>query len=81
MNSLLGESPTSPTSASLGTSASSTRRKDLVNLKVDVMKVSFLVMHLTPKHIEYSTKLPGLLKKYVMLSLMNLMAPRGDCWL
>ena len=29
-----------------------------VSLKVDVMKVSFLVMRQTPKHIEYSIKPP-----------------------
>jgi hypothetical protein len=28
-------------------------------------------------HIEYSTKPPGKLKKHVMRSLMNLMAPKG----
>jgi hypothetical protein len=31
---------------------SSIRRKGSVSLKVDVMKVSFLVMHQTPKHKE-----------------------------
>jgi hypothetical protein len=77
MSSLLGGSPISPTFGSLVVSFSYTRRKDLANLKVDVMRVSFLVMHQTPKHIEYSTKPPDKLKKYVMQSLMNLMAPKG----
>jgi hypothetical protein len=56
MSSLLGGSLISPTSESLFVSASYTRRKSLANLKVDVMMVSFLVMHQTSKHIEYSTK-------------------------
>jgi hypothetical protein len=56
MSSLLGESLISPTSESLVVSVSYTRSKDLANLKVDVMRVFFLVMHQTPKHIEYSTK-------------------------
>jgi hypothetical protein len=56
MSSSLGRSLTSPTSVSLDANASSTRRKGSVNLKVDVIKGSFLVMHQTPKHIEYSTK-------------------------
>jgi hypothetical protein len=56
MSSLLGGSLISPTSGSLVVSVSYTRRKDLANLKVDVMRVSFLVMHQTPKHIEYSEK-------------------------
>jgi hypothetical protein len=58
-SSSLGRSLTFPTSVSLDANASSTRRKDSVNLKVDVMKGSFLVMRQTPKHIEYSTKPPG----------------------
>jgi hypothetical protein len=57
MSSLLGGSPISSTSRSLVVSVSYTRRKDLANLKIDVMRVSFLVMHQTAKHIEYSTKL------------------------
>jgi hypothetical protein len=77
MSSLLGGSPISPTSESSVVSVSYTRRKDLANLKVDVMRVFFLVMHQTPKHIQYSTKPPGKLKKHVMRSLMNLMAPMG----
>jgi hypothetical protein len=52
MSSLLGGSLISPTSGSLVVS-------DLANLKVDMMRVSFLVIHQTPKHIEYSTKPPG----------------------
>jgi hypothetical protein len=55
-SSSLGRSLTSPASVSLDANASSTRRKDSVNLKVDVMKVSFLVMRQTPNHIEYSIK-------------------------
>jgi hypothetical protein len=77
MSSLLGGSPISPTSGFLVVSVSYTRRKDLANLKVDVMRVSFLVMHRTPKHIEYSTKPLGKLKKHVMRSLINLMALKG----
>jgi hypothetical protein len=76
-SSLLGGSLISPTFGSLVVSVSYTRRKDLVNLEVDVMRVSFLAMHQTPKHIEYSIKPPGKLKKHVMQSLMNLMAPKG----
>jgi hypothetical protein len=78
MSSLLGGSPISPTSGSLVVSVSYTRRKDLADLKVDVMRVSFLVMHQTPKHIEYSTKPPGKMKKHVMRSLKkHVMAPKG----
>jgi hypothetical protein len=44
---------------SLVANASSIRRKGSVSLRVDVMKVFFLVMHQTPKHIEYSIKPPG----------------------
>jgi hypothetical protein len=77
MSFLLGGSPISPTFGSLVVSVSYKRRKDLANLKVDVMRVSFLVMHQTPKHIDYSTKSPGKLKKHVMRSLMNIMAPKG----
>jgi hypothetical protein len=51
MSSLLGGNLISPTSGSLVVSVSYTRRKDLANLKLDVMRVSFLVMHQTPKHI------------------------------
>ena len=43
---------------SLVANASSIRRKGSVSLRVDVMKDSFLVMHQTPKHIEYSVKPP-----------------------
>jgi hypothetical protein len=53
------------------------KKKNLANLNVDVMRLSFLVMHQTPKHIEYSIKSLGKLKKHVMQSLMNLMAPKG----
>jgi hypothetical protein len=77
MSSLLGGSQISPTFGSLVISVSYKRRKDLANLKLDVMMISFLIMHQTPKHIEYSTKPPGKLKKYVMQSLMNLIAPKG----
>jgi hypothetical protein len=77
MSSLLGGSPISPTSRYLVVSVSYTRKKDLTNLKVDVMRVSFLAMHQTPKQIEYSTKPPGKLKKHEIRSLMNLMAPKG----
>jgi hypothetical protein len=59
MSSLLGGSLISPTSGSLVVSVLYTRRKDLANLKVYVMMVSFLFMHQTPKYIEYSTKPPG----------------------
>jgi hypothetical protein len=55
-SSSLGRSLAYPTSVSLDANASSIRRKHSVNLKVDVMKGSFLVMRQTPKHIEYSTK-------------------------
>ena len=48
-----------PTFESLVANASFIRRKGSVSLRVDVMKVSFLVMHQTPKHIEYSIKPPG----------------------
>jgi hypothetical protein len=53
---LIGKKLNIPTSVSLDENASSIRRKDSINLKVDVMKGSFLVMRQTPKHIEYSTK-------------------------
>jgi hypothetical protein len=56
MSFLLGGSIISHNSGSLVVSVLYTRRKDLANLKVDVMRVSFLVMHQTLKHIEYSTK-------------------------
>jgi hypothetical protein len=59
LSSLLGGSLISPTFESLVVSVSYTRKKDLANLKVDVMRVSFLIMHQTPKHIEYSIKHPG----------------------
>jgi hypothetical protein len=59
MSYLLGGSLISHTSESLVVSISYIRRKDLVNLKVDVMSVSFLIMHQTPNHIEYSTKSLG----------------------
>ena len=49
-----------PTFESLVANASFIRRKASVSLRVDVMKDSFLVMHQTPKHIEY---LHRLLKK------------------
>jgi hypothetical protein len=77
MSFLLGGSPISHTFGSLVVGVSYTRRKDLANLKVDVMMISFLVMHQTLKYIEYSTKPPGKLKKHVMRSLMNLMALKG----
>jgi hypothetical protein len=48
MSSLLGGRLISPTSGSSVVSVSYTRRKDLANLKVDVMRISFLVMHQTP---------------------------------
>src|SRR6185295_18554777 len=48
---------------SLVANASSIRRKGSVSLRVDVIKVSFLVMHQTPKHIEYSIKPPGLVEE------------------
>ena len=56
MNSSPGRNQIYPTSESLVANASSIRRKGSVSLKVDVMRVSFLVMHQTPKHIEYSIK-------------------------
>jgi hypothetical protein len=59
MSPLLGGSLISPTFESLVVSVSYTRRKDLTNLKVDVMRVSYLVVHQTPKHIDYSTKPPS----------------------
>jgi len=59
MNSSLGRNQTSPTFESLVANASFIRRKCSVSLRVDVMKDSFLVMHQTPKHIEYSIKPPG----------------------
>ena len=59
MNSSPGRSQTSPTFESLVANVSSIRRKGSVSLKIDVMKDSFLVMHQTPKHIEYSIKPPG----------------------
>jgi hypothetical protein len=77
MSSLLRGSTISPTFASLVVSVSYTRRKDLANLKVDIMRISFLAMHQTAKHIEYSTKSSDKLKKYVMWSLMNIMTHKG----
>ena len=59
MSSSPGRNQIYHTFESLVANASSTRRKGSVSLKVDVMKVSFLVMHQTPKHIEYSIKPPG----------------------
>jgi hypothetical protein len=70
MSSSLGGSPISPTFGYLVVSVSYTRRNDLANLKVDVMRVSFLVMHQTLKYIEYSIKPPGKLKKHVMPSYL-----------
>jgi len=58
-NSSSGRSQTSPTSESLGANASFIRRKDSISSKVGAMKGSFLVMHQTPKHIEFSIKPPG----------------------
>jgi hypothetical protein len=59
MSSLLGGNLISPTFESLVVSVSYTIRKDLTNLKVDMMGVYFLAMHQTSKHIEYLTKPPG----------------------
>jgi TFIIF-interacting CTD phosphatase-like protein len=56
MNSSPGRNQTSPTFESLVANASFIRRKGSVSLRVDVMNDSFLVMHQTPKHIEYSIK-------------------------
>ena len=59
INSSPGRNQTSPIFESLVANASFTRRKGSVSLRVDVMKDSFLVMHQTAKHIEYSMKPPG----------------------
>ena len=56
MSSSFGENPISSTFGSLDASASSTRRKGSVNLKRDVILVSLLVMHQTPRPTVYSTK-------------------------
>ena len=56
---ITGKKPNYPTFESLVANASFIRRKGSVSLRVNVMKVSFLVMHQTPKHIEYSIKPPG----------------------
>ena len=52
-----------PTFESLVANTSFIRRKCSVSLRVDVMKDSFLVMHQTPKHIEYSIKTSGLVEE------------------
>ena len=59
MNSSPGRNQTYPTFESLVANASFIRKKGSVSLRVDVMKDSFLVMHQTPKHIEYSMKPTG----------------------
>jgi hypothetical protein len=53
------------------------KKKRLGKFESRCAEVSFLVMHQTLKHIEYSTKPSGKLKKHVMRSLMDLMAPKG----
>ena len=56
MSSSPGRNQIYPNFESLVANASFIRRKGSVSLKVDVMKVSFLVMHQTPKHIGMITE-------------------------
>jgi hypothetical protein len=51
----LGEIPTSPTFGCLVVSVSYSRRGSIYeSLRVEKMRAYLLVIHLTPRHIEYS---------------------------